>query len=288
MSNNINLENLKIGLDALYEAANSLITVTSDEEHGSIEFGQAGTRPVDNTGLVWRDQNGVKKLVYRTAPDRLWSSQSIDLQQESYYAIGNVPVLRFGELGNTVVKSNLRTLGTVVNFKTSGDFVLDNYIYWNSHTQRLGIGTDSANGSLSVAGSNSEFVIDHKDHAVYAGTWTSTELCVITDNTPRITIFSNGDVNIGKQEYNNTKVSIYGRLGIGVTNVDPNVGLEVNGPVRMDGKRIQTGSKIPDSGHYKKGDLIWNSDPKPSGYVGWICVRDGTPGIWKPFGKISE
>lgn len=288
MNNNTNLENLKIGLAALYEAAGNLITVTAHEEHGSIEFGQAGARPVDNTGLVWHDQNGVKKLVYRTGPDRIWSSQALDLHQEAYYAIGNVPVLRFSELGNTVVRSNLRTLGTIQNFKTTGDFVLDNHIYWNSNNQRLGIGTSTANAKLSVVGLQSEYIIDHKDHAIFAGTWTTTDLCIVTDNTPRIIVASNGDIAIGKPEHNNSKVSIYGRLGIGITNVDPNVNLEIKGAVRLDGKRMQSGFKIPDSGHYKKGDLIWNTEPKPNGYIGWICVRDGTPGIWKSFGKISE
>ena len=288
MSNNIDLKNLRDGLDALYEAANSLIAVTTNENSGSLEFVQAASKTVDNTGLVWRDQNGIKKLIYRSSPDRFWSSESVDLKDEAYYAIGNVPVLRFNELGNTVVKSNLRTLGTIQDFKTTGDFVLDYFIYWNSNTQRLGIGTDAANGMLSIVSLDSEFIVDHKDHATFIGTWTTNDLAIITDNTARITVSANGNVDIGNKGNNNTKVSLYGRLGIGVTNVDPNVSLEVSGAIRVDGKRIQNGSKTPDSGYYKKGDLIWNEDPRPSGYVGWICVRDGTPGIWKPFGKIAE
>jgi hypothetical protein len=290
MSNetNLNLKNLRDGLDALYEAASNLTTVTTNENSGSLEFVQTAIRTVENTGLVWKDQNGIKKLIYRTSPDRIWSSESIDLKNESYYAIGNVPVLRLNELGNTVVNSNLRTLGTVKDFKTTGDFVLDHYIYWNSNTQRLGIGTDAANGALSIVSLDSEFIVDHKDHATYVGTWTTNDLAIITDNTPRITVSASGNVDIGNQGNNSTKVSLYGRLGIGITNVDPNVSLETNGPVRIDGKRIQSGTKTPDSGYYKKGDLIWNADPRPSSYVGWICVRDGTPGIWKPFGKIAD
>jgi hypothetical protein len=288
MSKSIDLKNLREGLDALYEAANSLISVTTNENSGSLEFLQTASKSVENTGLVWRDQNGIKKLIYRSSPDRFWSSESFDINDEAYYAIGNIPVLRSTELGNTVVKSNLRTLGTIQNFKTTGDFVLDHFIHWSSSTQRLGIGTDSANGMLSIVSLESEFIIDHKDHATHIGTWTTNDLSIITDNTPRITITANGNVDVGNKGNNSTKVSLYGRLGIGVTNVDPNVSLETNGPIRIDGKKIQTGVKTPDSGYYKKGDLIWNSDPRPSGYVGWICVRDGTPGIWKSFGKIAD
>jgi hypothetical protein len=288
MSSNIDLKNLRDGLDALFEAANSLTTVTTSENSGSLEFVQIASKTVENTGLVWRDQNGIKKLIYKSSPDRFWSSESFDLKHEAYYAIGNIPVLRLNELGNTVVKSNLRTLGTIQDFKTIGDFVLDHYIYWNSNTQRLGIGTESANGMLSVVSLDSEFIVDHRDRVTHIGTWTTNDLAIVTDDTVRIIVSANGNVDIGNRGNNNTKVSLYGRLGIGVSNVDSSVSLEVNGAIRVDGKKIESGNEIPKNGQYKKGDLIWNEDPKPNGYVGWICVRGGTPGVWKPFGKISD
>lgn len=291
MSNNIDLTQFRSGLDALYQALEEIstqVTISKNENTGSVEIVQTGDKSVNLSGLIWKDQDGVRKLIYRSRPDRIWSSESFDLKDEAYYAIGNVPVLRFGELGNTVVKSNLRTLGTVQDFKTTGDFVLDHFIYWNSNTQRLGIGTEAANGMLSVVSLDSEFIIDHRDRTTHVGTWTTNDLAIITDDTVRLTVSASGNIDIGNKGNNSTKVSLYGRLGIGVTNVDPTVGLEVNGAVRLDGKRIENSNEMPKNGHYKKGDLVWNNDPNPSGYVGWICVRDGTPGIWKPFGKIAD
>lgn len=46
-------------------------------------------------------------------------------------------------------------------------------------------------------------------------------------------------------------------------------------------------SAIPTTGTYTKGDIIYNTNAGPGGYVGWYCVTAGTPGIWNPFGLIS-
>ena len=41
------------------------------------------------------------------------------------------------------------------------------------------------------------------------------------------------------------------------------------------------------TGDYKKGDIVWNDSPKETGYVGWVCIRTGNPGIWRGFGQIG-
>ena len=51
---------------------------------------------------------------------------------------------------------------------------------------------------------------------------------------------------------------------------------------------MQSGATAPSAGAYALGDIVWNSNPKPTGYVGWICTREGTPGTWKAFGSISS
>ena len=43
----------------------------------------------------------------------------------------------------------------------------------------------------------------------------------------------------------------------------------------------------PTTGSWLKGDLIYNTNPTPGGYVGWICTASGTPGTWKGFGLIQ-
>lgn len=39
---------------------------------------------------------------------------------------------------------------------------------------------------------------------------------------------------------------------------------------------------------YAVGDIIYNSSPIGGGYIGWVCVTAGSPGVWKGFGKIEE
>lgn len=47
------------------------------------------------------------------------------------------------------------------------------------------------------------------------------------------------------------------------------------------------GTAAPTTGTFKRGDIVWNHAPVASGWAGWICVTDGTPGVWKGFGAID-
>ena len=58
--------------------------------------------------------------------------------------------------------------------------------------------------------------------------------------------------------------------------------------MRFQGKKQEVSAELPRAGVYQKGDIVWNEDPRPTGYVGWICIRSGTPGEWKQFGQISS
>ena len=66
------------------------------------------------------------------------------------------------------------------------------------------------------------------------------------------------------------------------------VDLQVAGAVRIQDKKISVGNEAPISGNYNKGDLQYNTNPEPGGYVGWICVESGNPGKWKRFGAIEK
>lgn len=43
----------------------------------------------------------------------------------------------------------------------------------------------------------------------------------------------------------------------------------------------------PATGAWTRGDLCYSAEPKPGGYVGWVCIESGAPGTWRPFGKIE-
>jgi hypothetical protein len=53
------------------------------------------------------------------------------------------------------------------------------------------------------------------------------------------------------------------------------------------GPRHRAGIGPPTEGVYRQGDVVFNARPVPGGSVGWVCVVDGRPGTWKPFGPIA-
>ena len=40
-------------------------------------------------------------------------------------------------------------------------------------------------------------------------------------------------------------------------------------------------------GVFKKGDIIFNSEPGIGKYTGWVCIASGSPGTWAGFGRLE-
>jgi hypothetical protein len=252
----------------------------------SVEF-VADDNGVYGKGLQWKGQGPTKQLIYRANPDRIWTSESIDLGAEASYMIGNTTVLRQTELGSSVRNSSLVKVGTLQNLHTSGNLSIDEYIFYNTDSESFGIGTEAPNGKFSVATLDAEFIVDTRPGAVTLGAWTSDDLRLITDDTTRVIVRSNGNIDLGDPDGSNIKVSIHGKLGIGVNNIDADVSLSTSGPVKFENKKFMNGTQIPTSGTFRQGDIVWNENTVSSSYIGWVCVRAGTPGEWRPFGQIG-
>jgi len=260
----------EVSADIRYERSSPLEFKADD---GGIGYGK---------GLIWPGGGYTKQFVLQPKPDRFFSSESIDLFKDRHYSISGQPVLTQTELGTSVVKSNLRKIGTLEELRVAGNVVIDEYLFWDADNQRLGLGTDSPNGAISIMSWDHEFVIDPTDDKKFKlGTWTTTALEIVTDDTTRIEVAHNGVVTF------NDRVVLKNKLGVGVKNFTEDADITTAGPVRFQDKKFEVGTEEPTAGTYKKGDVVWNADPKPSGFVGWICVREGTPGMWKPFGSIS-
>jgi len=260
--------------------------ITADvrlERTTPLVFTAEGEAGIYGKGIHWAGQGPTKQFIYRENPDRIWSSESIDLHDEAYYSISGIPVITKKELGSSVRNSSLVTVGTLRDLTTQGNLTIDGYVFYESSTQRIGIGTDAPNGNISIASLDTEFIIDVGSKVSKIGNWTTNDLIIVTDDTPRISISSMGNVTIGSSI--ETKTQIVGKLGVNIKN--PDCDISTAGPVKFQGKRQEVGDSIPATGAYNIGDIVWNSAPKPSGHVGWICTRSGTPGVWNPFGQIS-
>lgn len=261
--------------------------VTSDvrqERADSLEF--VGDQNW-NKGLLWTGNETTKQFILRANPDRFWSSQSLDLAGDQSYMINGQKVVGEEELGSNVKYSKLRTVGTLEKLNVSGNGNFGQFLFWNADAARLGIGTDAPNAQMSVMGWDQEFIVDVDDRETKLGNFTAHSLSLVTDDTPRIHIEAGGKIHVGSKDGSNGKLSVHGKLGVGVNNVPEDVDFAVAGPVRMHGKKQEVGSREPTEGTYQRGDIVWNEEPVATGYVGWICTKEGSPGIWKAFGQIS-
>jgi hypothetical protein len=249
----------------------------------SIKFVAKPDGTLTGLGLSWTGGGPNKQLMFRASPDRFWSTESIDLNEDKAFMIGNNVLLSKTELGSSVRTSNLSKVGTLNNLRTQGDLVIDDYIYYTSSSESLGIGTEAPNGKLGIATLDGEFVVDTASGKINIGSWTSTDLHVVTDNRSRLIIGADGNIVIGDRA---TKTVVNGTLGINVSNVN-NAAFAVNGGMKLEGKKISYAGHAPKDGRCNEGDITFCSNPKPGGYVGWVCIESGTPGMWSPFGKIA-
>lgn len=238
-------------------------------------------------GLLWGGRGYTKQLVLVSDDDRIFSSETIDLASDKHYAINNIRVLDDKELGPTVTKSNLKTVGRLKGLIVDGSISVNEYLFFDSHTDRLGLGTDEPNAAFSIAEDGIEIVIGTKDYTNgFIGTHAHHDFNIVTDGLKRLTVEAGGNIRLGNSNQAPIKVSINGKLSIGVENPDPNVDLHVKGGVRFNNKLQISGTKPPEAGAYSQGDIVWNSNPIQRGYIGWVCTKAGNPGIWCAFGDI--
>lgn len=263
-----------------------LIADVRNERSESLEF--VGDQ-LAGKGLIWRTNDYSRQLVFHRNPDRFFATENVDLQNGKVFSIGSVPVLSDNALGTGITSSNLQSLGHLNELNVSGNVSFGEYLFWESSSERLGIGTETPNGTFAIANLDAEFIVDSEnDSGIRIGNFTNSDLQVITDDTTRLIIKANGNIVIGTQGSDNSRVNLYGKLGVGVNNIESDVSISSAGPIKFQGKRMETSASIPQAGNYSQGDIVWNNNPQPTGYVGWICVRDGTPGEWKPFGLIGK
>lgn len=200
-------------LEAQTIKASQVIT----EDGGSYELGNFtadSEAQLNGKGINWISNSAEYSLLYRTG-GRIWTNGSFDLSNTSAYKIDDTPVLSYTELGSTVTKSNLHEVGKLKNLIVRGDTALGEFAFVNSTVNRLGLGTDEPNGTLGIVDYNNEFVVySGRDNVMSVGTYTNTDLELITDNLPRVTVKNNGQVIFGSETTKNADVRIYGTLTV--------------------------------------------------------------------------
>jgi hypothetical protein len=218
-----------------------LVTAGSSQDQPLIIFKSTPTKPVYQTGILWQHDGRTRHLVYAASPDRIYSSDIIDLAPEQWYGIDRAMVLSRTSLGDSVTESNLQKLGILRNLQVEG--------------------TTTLLGPVNIPNLN------------ITSLRTSDDFSINIDGDDHLKINSTGDIVIGIEDHTNRNITLYGQTTL-------------QGGLKINNQRIITGETAPAVGTWNKGDICYNSKPEMEGYVGWVCVQNGEPGRWCPFGLI--
>jgi hypothetical protein len=252
-----------------------------------LEFKTSAENPVYGKGMIWSGTGSTKQFILHE-PDILFSTENINLNSGKSYMIDKIKVLDIKELGSSIVKSNLKEVGTLKNLSVSGDVVFNSHIFYNHVSGRLSIGTEEPNSNFSIVENNVELQLGIKEgKRIILGSYGYHDVDIISDNTTRMTVGADGNIVLGNKNSPPTTVHIHGKIGVGVNQIDPNVDLQVKGSIKFNNKTHAHGEQAPEQGSYNVADIVWNLEPRTGRPVGWVCVRGGTPGDWKPFGIVG-
>ena len=167
---------------------------------------------LNGKGFSWNWGEDSTQLIYRTG-GRLWTNASLDLASGSSLSIDNIPVITSSSLGSTIAYSNLTTVGTLNSLTVSGDTSLAEFFFVDSTSNRIGIGTDEPNSSLSIIDNNVEIGMGSPKLGLgTVGTFSSHDFAIVTDNLSRITVKNTGAVNIGDPVNGGGILNVYGTL----------------------------------------------------------------------------
>jgi hypothetical protein len=181
-------------------------------------------------------------------------------------------VLSAKGLGPNVTQSNISKLGTLEELNVEGEATFMN---------RINASRAILNAKVILFNDGSEFTISNG--------LLSSNRNVSVDILGQEKFYADqNEIVIGSKQDSKKPVKVFGQLTVGINNPPEGVDFAVSGNIQFANKKFVTGAAIPTSGSFSKGDICWNSNPTVDNYVGWICIEDGAPGQWLPFGAISR
>jgi hypothetical protein len=118
---------------------------------------------LEGKGMLWSGQGNTKQFIFASGPDRFFSSENIDLARGRTITVNNIKLFDENELGPTITKSNIKELGRLKGLVVDGCVSISEYLFFNSETNRLGLGTTDPTAAISVAEDGIEVSIGTKD-----------------------------------------------------------------------------------------------------------------------------
>jgi hypothetical protein len=179
-------------------------------------------------------------------------------------------------LGKSVKKSDLTELGVLKNLQVRNTFYVAD--------GRVGINTTAPSADFSVNSGGYEIITRMHESNAFVGTHTHVAFAIGTDDTPRLTCRANGDVVVGTETGRPVNFNVFGKVGVGVKY--PSESLEVSGNIKFAERTFSSGEQAPKEGRWDTGSIVWNDKPEINQPVGWVCLKGGKPGNWRPFGQV--
>ncbi len=250
-------------------------TVVADnriDRYSPLEFKTSKDRGIYGQGLIWTGTGDMRQFIMMANPDRILSSESIDLAESQSYMIDGKTVISAASLGNSITQSNISKLGTLEELNVAGEATF---------YERL-------NATRAVVDARVIRFLDTSEFTISNGLLSSNNKITFQVNGIDKFYADNNETIIGDVRNNRNVIKVFGSMSVGINNPPEDVDLAVKGNIQFADKKFVTGSSIPSAGDFSKGDICWNSNPTPDNYVGWICTESGAPGNWLPFGMISR
>jgi hypothetical protein len=250
----------------------TIISDTRVDRYSPLEFIAKRDTSIYGQGLLWSGTGAQRHLIMMANPDRLQSSEHFELARDRSYYIDETMVLNATTLGNTVVNSSISKLGTLSSLAVQGPATfLGDIDATHSNIRAKSLLLTTGLQTLTVSGNR----LNASDHLSVA---------VAEDE---VFYADSRDITIGNSQNKSRAVKIFGQVSVGVNSADSDVEFAVGGNYSLGGKKFISATSAPSQGTFAKGDVCWNKSPAPGNYVGWVCVLDGAPGEWMPFGAIN-
>jgi hypothetical protein len=168
-------------------------------------------------------------------------------------------VLWQDRLGNSVTKSRLQELGVLKELNVADTL----QVFKN----KVGVNLLEPTGPFGVSVDGIEITTNVRGDTGYVGTVTSTPFAIGVSNEPTL------------------YVSHDNKIGIKIKK--PKADLDVAGYIRYQGQTHQYLEATPTAGVWSQGDIVWNTQPERGSVLGWVCIKSGAPGTWRPFVSID-
>ena len=232
--------------------------ITNFESEGIKDNAKNKIIDVKDSGVIIAKDLEIKGKILATTL-QYHSAQVKDLDVLHSVRINANEVLYKDRLGNSVKYSQLKHVGVLEKLNVNNVF--------NIEGTKVGIGTKEPEHIFGVRENDVEVAISTKGNTGFVGTVNSDTFAIGSGDEP--TLFVSHDNKIG------IKVK------------KPKADLDVAGYIRYQGQTHQYDKNIPTAGTWSQGDIVWNSEPQRGSVLGWVCVKPGAPGTWRPFVSID-